>query len=293
MKQRNIRAIEVLAATYPRVIANLLPIDPDHLDLILESSSLVFQLRPYFSQEEKQILLRKLIPALYRQARRIFKEIYRNKYPETSPYDPGRPWNVEKTLENYLQSGDPFFTYQHVLSIRRLRSHYPVVLLVDKSHSVLQYLRLIILTSILLSLSIDIKNLAIIGFDALPDILKGFRDSWMTPTEIIQRLIELPSGGKTNIFLAVQAAMKEFETQISSHRTVILMSDLLATSGKDFIPLLAKFRDVRIIITPRRHLYQLTKPILGQLRRLENIRLYYMPVEAQKIPKMLEKLLFS
>ncbi|MFW9780106.1 MAG: VWA domain-containing protein [Candidatus Heimdallarchaeota archaeon] len=293
MKQRNIPAIEVLSEVYPRTLVNLLPLDTDHLDLILESSSLVFQLRPYYSYEERQVLLRKLIPRLYRQAMRIFKEIDRNRYPETSPYSPGRPWNVEKTLENYLQSGDLYFTYKHVVSIRRLRRHYPVVLLIDKSHSVLQHLRLIILTSILFSLSTDLNNLAIIGFDSLPDILKGFRDSWMTPTEMIRRLIELASGGKTNIFLAVQAAMKELETQISSHKTLILMSDLLATSGKNFIPLLAKVKDVRIIITPRKHLFQLTKPIIGQLRRFGNIRLYYMPVEAQEIPLMLEKVLFS
>jgi hypothetical protein len=263
------------------------------MDLILESSSLFFQLKPFFSHKERQILLRKLIPRLFRQAEHIFKSIDRSKYPETTPYDPGHPWDVEKTLENFLQSGDLYFTYKHVLSIRRFRRHHSVVLLIDKSHSVLQHLRLIIFTSILFSLSSDIKNLALISFDVLPELLKSFKDSWMTPTDIIQRLIDIPSGGKTNIFLAVQAGLRELETQISSKRTLILISDLLATSGKDFFPLLTKFKDVRIILTPRKHIFQLTKPIIGQLKKLGNVRLFHMPIKEQEIPIMLEKVLFD
>lgn len=289
----NIRAIEVLAAAYPRTVADILPSDTDHLDFILESSSLFFQLKPYLSREERQLLLRKLIPRLFRQAERLFRGIDRSKYPKTTPYDPGRSWNVEKTLDNFLLSGDPHFTYKHVVCIKRLRRRHSVVLLIDKSHSVLQHLKLIIYTSILFSLSMEIKNLAIIGFNGQSSILKSFSDSWMTPKDIIQRLIELPSGGKTNIFLAVQAGQKELDDQITFNKTVVLISDLLTTSGKDFIPLLTKIKDVRIILTPRKHILQLTKPILGQLRRLGNVRLFHMPIEEQAIPKMLEQVLFD
>ena len=293
LETQNIQVIEILAENYPRTVVEVLQIDPNNADFILESNSLFFQIKEHFSPKEKQILLQKLIPKLFRQAKRIFHAIDRTRYPMKIPYVPGSSWDLEKTVANFLLSGDSYFTYNHVICSKRKWKQKYAVLLIDKSHSVLSYLKLIILTSILFSLTLNIKEISLIGFDTRTEVIKGFIDSQMTTQDIITKLVNIRSGGKTDIFLALKAAKKEFSHQIGGKKTLIIISDLLATSGMDFLPILSQMEDVRVILTPRRQTLQLTSPILGKLRKLPNIKLYLMKPDERTIPAMLEKVLYD
>ncbi|MHA2244442.1 MAG: VWA domain-containing protein [Candidatus Hodarchaeales archaeon] len=289
----NLQVIEILAKNYPRTVVEVLQSDLNNADFILESSSLFFQIKEYLSPQEKQLLLQKIIPKLLRQAKRIFHAINRIKYPKKIPYFPGRPWHLEKTISNFLLSGDNYFTYKHVVCSRREEKQKNVVLLIDKSHSVLIYLKLIILTAILFSLSLDIKDIALIGFDTHPELIKGFKESQMTSQGIISRLVNIRSGGKTDIYSALQSAKKELSHQIGREKKLIIISDLLATSGMDFLPILKKMEDVRIILTPHRQTLQLTAPVLGKLRKLPNIKLFFMTSDERSIPSILERVLYD
>jgi hypothetical protein len=262
-------------------------------NLILESNSLFFQIKDFFTPEEKQLLLRKLIPKLFRHAERIYQSINRSKYPSKTPYTPGASWNLENTIVNFLLSGDTQFTYKHVICEKRQEKQRCIILLFDKSHSVLTYLKLIILTSILFGLSLNTRDIAIIGFDSHPEVIKGFFESQITTQDITTRLVNIRSGGKTNIFSALQAVKKEFSNQIGYKKTLVIISDLLATSGMDFLPVLTQMEDVRIILTPRRRTLQLTTPILGKLYKLPNIKLYLMTTDERSIPGLLEKVLYD
>ncbi|MFX1282700.1 MAG: VWA domain-containing protein [Promethearchaeota archaeon] len=293
LETQNIRVIEILAENYPRTVAEVLQIDSTNFNFILESNSLFFQIKEHFSPKEKQILLQKLIPKLFKHAKRIFHAIDRSRYPIKIPYIPGRTWDLEKTIVNFLLSGDSYFTYNHVICNKRIWKQKYVVLLIDKSHSVLSYLKLIILTSILFSLTLNIKEISLIGFDTQPEVFKRFIDSQMTTQDIITKLVNIRSGGKTDIFSALLAANKEFSHQIGRKKTLIIISDLLATSGMDFLPILSRIEDVRIILTPRRQTLQLTTPIIGKLRKLPNIKLYLMTPDERSIPAMLEKVLYD
>ncbi|MFX0150444.1 MAG: VWA domain-containing protein [Candidatus Hodarchaeota archaeon] len=293
IQSKNLRVIEVLAELYPRVVTEVLQSESTNFDLILESNSLIFQIKDFFATEEKKLLLRKIIPKLLGHAEKIYKTIDRSKYPETILYLPGRPWHLEKTIVNFLLSGDSNLTYKHVICIKRKKRRKSIVLLIDKSHSVLNYLRLIILTSVLFTLSLDIKDIALIGFDNQPDVLKGFNDFNTSKYDLVNQLVYIKSGGKTDIFSALESAEKELNRQICPKKIVVLISDLLATSGKDFLPFFTRLEDVRIILTPRRQAIQLTKPILGYLRRLSNVRLYYMSPDERSIPKILERVLYD
>ena len=177
---QNLQVIEILAKNYPRTVVEVLQSELNNSDFIIESSSLFFQIKNFLSPQEKQLLLQKLIPKLLRQAKRIFHAIDRTKYPKKIPYFPGRPWHLEKTISNFLLSGDNFFAYKHVVCSKREEKQKYVVLLIDKSHSVLIYLKLIILTAILFSLSLNIKDIALIGFDTRPEVIKGFVESQIT-----------------------------------------------------------------------------------------------------------------
>jgi hypothetical protein len=293
IKEQNLRAIEVLAESYPRSVTEVLQLNSDDLDLILESTTLIFHIKEFLSPEERKQLLNKILPKLFRYAKRIYNLIDRSKYPTRISYSPGLEWDLEGTLMNYLLSGELNFTYDHVVCQQRKSKEKNVILLIDTSHSVLQHLKLIILTSILFTMTMNLKDFSIISFDTQPNIIKAFSHTQIPSDAIIKELLNIRSGGKTNIFEALIEAKSEFSTRISSKKTLIMISDLLATSGSDFLPLIREMHDVRIIVTPRRQTLQLTAPLLGKLRRLPNIRLYPMPLDERKIPMMLEQVLFD
>jgi uncharacterized protein with von Willebrand factor type A (vWA) domain len=179
-----------------------------------------------------------------------------------------------------------------VCTLRKNRKK-SIVLLIDKSHSVLIYLNLIILTSILFSLIHNIDDIAIIGFDSRPEIMKGFVDLQVTTQDVVNRLINVRSGGKTDIYSALKLVEKEFSTRITPKKTLVMISDLLPTSGLDFIPSLERIKDVRIILTPRRQTLQLTAPILGKIRKFKNVKVFPMVSEERFIPTMLKRVLYD
>ena len=293
VETRNLRVIEVIADSHPRTVVEVLQADFNNVGFILESSSLFFQIKEFFSPQEKQLLLRKLIPRLFKQAERIFHAIDRSRYPMKIPYFPGRSWHVEKTIANFLLSGDTYFTYKHVICTKKEGKRRCIVLLIDKSHSVLIYLKLIILASILCSLTLNIKDIALIGFDTHPEVIRGFTDSQMTTQDVISKLVNIRSGGKTDIYSALQAAKKEFSHHIGRKKTLVIISDLLATSGMDFLPILKRMEDVRIILTPRRQTLQLTATVIGQLRRLPNVKLHLMTPDERKLCGLVQAVLFD
>ncbi|MHA2327592.1 MAG: VWA domain-containing protein, partial [Candidatus Hodarchaeales archaeon] len=208
-------------------------------------------------------------------------------------YHPSYPWNLESSISSFLNSGDPHFTYKHVVCTLRKNRKKSIVLLIDKSHSVLIYLNLIILTSILFSLIHNIDDIAIIGFDSRPEIMKGFVDLQVTTQDVVNRLINVRSGGKTDIYSALKLVEKEFSTRITPKKTLVMISDLLPTSGLDFIPSLERIKDVRIILTPRRQTLQLTAPILGKIRKFKNVKVFPMVSEERFIPTMLKRVLYD
>ncbi|MHA1329907.1 MAG: hypothetical protein ACTSR2_02410, partial [Candidatus Hodarchaeales archaeon] len=111
IKRKDIFVIELIAETHPKIVTEILEIDQSGLDLILESSSLIFQIKDYLKAEDRDLLLKKIVPKLMKHAERIYNLINRSRFPQKVPYSPGAQWDVEKTIENFLLSGDRNFTY--------------------------------------------------------------------------------------------------------------------------------------------------------------------------------------
>ncbi|MHA2109021.1 MAG: vWA domain-containing protein [Candidatus Hodarchaeales archaeon] len=261
-------------------------------NLVLESSSLIFQIKDHLEPSIEKKLMKILIPRMIRHSESFFHTIDRSKYPLRIPYMPGRRWNIEKTIFKFLASGDATFNYSHVVCEERKERKSAVILLIDKSHSVIQHLKFIIISAIIFSLALEKKDMGIVGFDTQPIVIKSMKDKRISSSQIVKKLIKLSSGGKTDIHSALMKAQKELSTIITKKKTLVLISDLLATSGRDFLPVLRKFEDVRIIITPRRQTLQLTKPLLGHLRRMNNVKLFLLPENERLILNMLEKVLY-
>jgi uncharacterized protein with von Willebrand factor type A (vWA) domain len=292
IKSRNLRAIELLAETYPHVVADALQSDLFNSDFIIESTGLIFQIKDFLPPSLEKLYLERVIPRLISQSENIFHSFDRSKYPRRVTYSPGKNWNPQKSVMKFLLSGDSYFSYSHVVCEERKEKQTSVILLIDKSHSVIQYLQLIIISSILFSLALQNKNIGIISFDNQPTSIKKIKNNQMQMSKIVEKLVNIRSGGKTNIFTALKEVHKEFSKEISQKKILVMISDLLATSGQDFLPLLYQFEDVRIIITPRRQTLQLTKPLLGHLRRMKNVHLFFMPQNERSIHHMLERVLY-
>jgi hypothetical protein len=292
IKARNLRAIELLAETYPHVVADALQSELLESNFIIESTALIFQIKDFLDPSLAKLYLERIIPRLISQSENIFHSFDRSKYPIRIPYIPGRTWNPEKSVMKYLLSGDSFFSYSHVVCEEKKEKQNAVILLIDKSHSVIQYLQLIIISSIMFSLALQNKNIGIISFDTQPVIIKKMKDNKMQMSKIVEKLVNIRSGGKTDIFTALKEVHLEFSREIFKKKVLVMISDLLATSGYDFLPLLRQFEDVRIIVTPRRQTLQLTKPLLGHLRRMKNVHLFFMPPNERLIHHMLEKVLY-
>ncbi|MHA1975593.1 MAG: vWA domain-containing protein [Candidatus Hodarchaeales archaeon] len=292
LKSRNLDAVEILAESFPHVVADVLQMNHFDTNLVLGSSSLIFQIKDHLEPSIEKKLMQKLIPRMIRHSESFFHSIDRSRFPIRSQYIPGKRWNVEKTVMRFLTSGEASFNYSHVVCEERKERKAAVFLLIDKSHSVIQHLKFIIISAIIFSLALEKKDIGIISFDTQPLVIKSMKDRQSTSSEIVKKLIGLSSGGKTDIYSALVKARKELSTVITRKKTLVLISDLLATSGKDFLPILRNFDDVRIIITPRRQTLQLTKPLLGHLRRMNNVKLFLLPENERFILKMLEKVLY-
>ncbi len=293
LKSRNLHAVEILAESYPHAVADVVQTENFDSSIILESSSLIFQIKDHLDPSIEKKMMQVLIPRLIKHSESLFHSIDRSKYPQRSRYTPGKKWNIEKTIENFLSSGQSNFDYSHVICEERKERKSSIFLLIDKSHSVIQYLKFIILSAVVFSLALEKQDMGIISFDTEPTTIKHINDKTISRSQIVKKLIQLSSGGKTDIHSALTNAQKELSTVISKKKTVILISDLLATSGMDFLPLLRTFEDVRIIITPRRQTLQLTKPLLGYLRRMNNVRLFLLPDNERLILQMLERVLYE
>ncbi|WP_455139441.1 VWA domain-containing protein [Candidatus Hodarchaeum mangrovi] len=292
-QHKEIHVVELISESFPKIVTEVIELDKIDLNLILESSTLIFQLKEYLSAEDRKFLLQKIIPRLIKHAEKIYNTINRSKYPNVQSYSPGNEWDTERTIENFLCSGDSYFSYKHVICSTRYEKQKNVILIIDKSHSVLLYLKWIILTSILFCRSMKLKDISLIVFDTSTELLKSFNDISINVDSLTNRLVNLGSGGKTNIYSALELANSEFLKRISPHKSLVMISDLLATSGADFLPLLKRIEHVKIILTPRRQTLQLTKPILGELRRMANVKIHLMPTDEKDIPKMLEQVLYD
>ncbi|MCK4849486.1 MAG: VWA domain-containing protein, partial [Candidatus Heimdallarchaeota archaeon] len=281
-----------LAETYPHVVADALQSEYLDCSLIIESTSLIFRIKDFLAPSLENFYLERIIPRLISQSENIFHSFDRSKYPIRVPYSPGRSWNPEKSVMKFLLSGDSYFSYSHVVCEERKEKQTSVILLIDKSHSVIQYLQLIIISSIMFSLALQNKNIGIISFDRQPVFIKKMKNNHTLMAKIVEKLVNIRSGGKTDIYTALKEVHKEFSKEISQKKILVMISDLLATSGYDFLPLLRQFEDVRIIVTPRKQTLQLTKPLLGHLRRMKNVNLFFMPQNERLIHHMLERVLY-
>ena len=78
---RNLRAIELLAETFPHVVAEALQSEFLDSNFIIESTGLIFQIKDFLAPKLEKLYLDKIIPRLINQSENIFHSFNRSKYP--------------------------------------------------------------------------------------------------------------------------------------------------------------------------------------------------------------------
>jgi Mg-chelatase subunit ChlD len=97
-----------------------------------------------------------------------------------------------------------------------------------------------------LALSVKKDNLAIIDFDSSAYVLKAMNER-IHPEAIIELILNIESGGKTNLEEALSLAQQQLMQSSSKDKIVYLISDLERTTGRNPLPIINKLPNLRVI----------------------------------------------
>ena len=150
------------------------------------------------------------------------------------------------TIEKMLSNGKLTPDYDSIVVKEPSKRKRSIVICIDRSLSVLQLIHQIVLMASVLSLSVKKDHFSIIEFDSQAHLLKEMSKG-THPEELVEMILDIESGGKTNLEEALQLAYKQLRFSTSREKIVYLISDLERTIGKNPLPVIHRISDLRII----------------------------------------------
>jgi len=249
--EKNLEGLRLIATNYPLIVANILnkiEISDQILDQLSGEDLIQLYSRTKKSLDFKirKQMLDKLIPFITEKAKIIYKRGISSAISRYVDYEPGDSWEVEMTLEKMLSMGKLTPDYESIVVKEPSKVKKSIVICIDKSLSVLQLIHQIVLVAAVLSLSVKKENFAIIDFDSEAHILKSMIDV-LHPESIVELILNIESGGKTNLEEALALANKQLAQSTSRKKIIYLISDLERTTGKNPIPVINRITDLRIV----------------------------------------------
>ena len=137
---------------------------------------------------------------------------------------PGQELDLDASLEENPLLDDLFVEV-------REESRAEVIVCLDTSLSMTgRKLALLGVSVATLSLQLKAEDLSIVSFESEAHLVKGLGD-FMTPYQIVEKFIDSPAKGLTNMEAALKLAIRQCETGKLMKRHVILMSDGRFTAG--------------------------------------------------------------
>ncbi|MHA1169488.1 MAG: hypothetical protein ACTSRU_16805, partial [Candidatus Hodarchaeales archaeon] len=140
--------------------------------------------------------------------------------------------------------------------------------------SVGRYVHVISYVSVLRCYAIKAENMSVAAFDSIIGFIKHFNE--IMPVEsIIEAILELDSGGRTDISLALSKSLIELEKAPRSRGKKIccLISDLESTEGSDPLVHIEGFDDLRVIYVPPLNVLNHYYPLRDQIKRMKNVKI--------------------
>ncbi len=243
----------------------------------------------HFSEEKKQAFKRRAVGAILLQALKVLKRV---SYPTRTRIIPEADlalFDVERsdldvisTLDHYIANQNIEFFYQAEIARRQ-----PVIVILDTSLSMTgEKLALLAVTAAVVTLSVRPDDLCMFGFDSKIRPLKGFNEPLFknqspikNASRVIERVLELPSGGFTNIELALVETERVIKQAASREPNIMLMTDGKYTEGRDPTYLAQRFKRLHVMKLGRD---QAGRKLLEDLVRLGHGQLF----EAKKIQEL-------
>jgi hypothetical protein len=250
-EESNLEGLRLIATNYPQIIGRLLN-QMDLTDIIMdqlegeELIQLYSRTKKHLDFQIRKKMLDKLIPFITEKAKIIYRRGVSASVSKYVSYQPGDTWETEMTIEKMLSMGKTIPDYESIVVKKPTKRKRSMVICIDKSLSVLQLIHQIVLLASVLSLSVKKDNFAIIDFDSSAQILKAMNES-VHPESLVELILNIESGGKTNIEEALSLAQQQLKQSSSKDKIVYLISDLERTTGKNPLPIINRLSNLRVI----------------------------------------------
>ena len=155
--------------------------------------------------------------------------------------------DIDATIEARIQN--PMATEIIPWGFERQTSRNPVLLVLDTSFSMNgEKLTIAGITVGVLSQLLPITDIAVLGFNKEPYVIKGF-DEELSKYYMINRIMNTQPRGGTNLAAAIGLAA-ELIFPFHPHGRIIMLTDADPTTGKNPIPEAAKLHQLDIMLFP-------------------------------------------
>ncbi len=250
-ESKNLDALRLIATNYPMIAAKIMN-DMDMSEIVLEQLQgedliqLYSRTKKHLSFQLRKKMLDRLIPFITEQAKAIYRRGVSASVSKYVNYEPGLAWELEMTIEKMMSNGRLAPNYDSIVSKEPIKKKRSIVVCIDKSLSVLQLIHQIVLMASVLSLSVKKENFSIIVFDSESTVLKPIH-KYTNPEELVELILNIESGGKTNLEDALKLALDQLKLSSSREKIVYMITDLERTIGGNPLPIIQKIEDLRVI----------------------------------------------
>ncbi len=250
-ENRNLDALRLIATNYPTLAAKIMN-NMEISDIILDQLrgedliQLYSRTKKHLKYQLRKRMLDRLIPFITEQAKAIYQRGVSASVSKYINYEPGLDWELEMTIEKMMSTGKLSPDYDSIVSKEPIKKKRSIVVCIDKSLSVLRLIHQIVLMASVLSLSVKKENFSIIAFDSESAILKHM-NKYTDPDELVELILNIESGGKTNLEDALKLALDQLKQSSSREKIVYMISDLERTIGGNPLPIIQNIEDLRVI----------------------------------------------
>lgn len=156
--------------------------------------------------------------------------------------------DVLATIDEDLSRGHSSIPSEDVLRFdARIEKDTPVALVMDASLSMTgEKIALLAVSTAVVALCVPSARLSLMGFDSRIKWIKRFGEE-LTAEGVIERVLELPAGGFTNMELALKETLKALTAHHKHHANVILIGDGKYTEGRDPSGLASRFKHLNVL----------------------------------------------
>jgi len=187
--------------------------------------------------------------AILQLALKVAAKWIKGEVSKKTEYIPGMDFDLEETLENFMEKCF-IINYEDIVGISRERRRSYGVVIIDTSGS-MHYEKIInaALTASVLTYMMRYDNYSIIIFNTKAYLLAGF-DNKKTADKVIDQILETEAIGYTNISEALKLGLDELKKIKNRNKWAILITDGNYNRGGDPRIWAMKFPRLHVIATP-------------------------------------------